>query len=188
MKSSALFLFILMEGRNAFCSTPTTPSFNSNRRSISSSSLHPQIRKRIHPHHQFSSNLIHTAPFLSIRIRQCIRIKSNIQFHPPLRLQPTTPSPHSIHSNQYLSLFFEFKSTHFTILLSQSRTTSSLSYSTIPFNYTHLPDKAHIAKYPFIQESSNLTPIPQYSLPISCNSHCPSLHIFSDSFFLMNEQ
>ena len=61
--------------------------------------------------------LIPITPFLSTGIHQCILIKSNIQFHPPLHLQPTPPSPHSIHSNQYLPLFIKFKSIHFTPLL-----------------------------------------------------------------------
>ena len=146
MKSPAFFLFMLMEGRNAFCIIPTIPSFNSNRRSISSSSLHNHIRKRIRPHRHSSSILIHTTPFLSIRIHQCIPIKSIIQYHSSPCLQATTPSPHSIHSNQHSFLLFEFKSIHFTLLLWQSRTTSSLSYSTIPFNYTHHANTPRITK------------------------------------------
>ena len=61
--------------------------------------------------------LIPITPFLSTGIHQCILIKSSIQFHPPLRLQPITHSPHSIHSNQYSSLHSKFKSIHFTIHL-----------------------------------------------------------------------
>ena len=58
--------------------------------------------------------LIPITPFLSISIHQCILIKSSIQFHSPLRLQPITHSPHSIHSNQYSLLLLDFKFTHFT--------------------------------------------------------------------------
>ncbi len=61
--------------------------------------------------------LIHKTPFLSTSIHQCILIKSNNQFHPSLRLQPTPPSLHFIHSYQYSSLFIKFKSIHFTPLL-----------------------------------------------------------------------
>ena len=128
-----------------------------------------------------------SSPFLSTSIHQCILIKSNIQFHPPLHLQPTPPSPHSIHSNQYSSLFIKFKSIHFTPLLWQSRTTPSLSYSTIPFNYTRLSIETHITKHPFIQESPTITPTPQYSLPISHSPHYPLLHPFSNSSIFMNE-
>ena len=186
-KSSALLLFMLMEGRNAFCNTPTTPSFNSNRRNISSSSLHNQIRKRIHPDRHSSSILIHTTPFFSIGIHQRILIKFNIQQHPSPRLQTTTPSPHSIHSYQYSPLLIEFKSIHFTLHLWQSHTTSSLPCLTIPINYIHHANTPRITKQPFIQESPNLILTTQYSIPISCNSHCPSLHFFSDSSSLINE-
>ena len=187
MKSPALLLFMLMEGRNAFCNTPTTPSFNSNHRNISLSSLHNQIREGIHPDRHSSSILIHTTPFFSIGIHQRILIKFNIQQHPSLRLQTTTPSPHSIHSNQYSPLLIEFKSIHFTLHLWQSHTTSSLPYLTIPMNYTHHANTPRITKQPFLQESSTLTPTHQYSLPISFNSHCPSLCPFSDSSSFMNE-
>ena len=75
-----------------------------------------------------------TTPFLSTGIHQCILIKSDIQFHPPLRLQPTPPSPHSIHSNHNSTLLSEFKFIHFTPLLWQSQTTPSPPHSTTPFN------------------------------------------------------
>ena len=58
--------------------------------------------------------LIPITPFLSTSIHQYIRIKSDIQFHPSPRLQPITPSPHSIHSNQYSPLLPDFISIHFT--------------------------------------------------------------------------
>ena len=69
--------------------------------------------------HTTQSIVIHSlfSPFPSTSIHQCILIKSNIQFHPSLRLQPTTHSPHSIHSSQYSPLLFEFKSIHFTLHL-----------------------------------------------------------------------
>ena len=77
VKSSTPFLWSLMIQRNTLSIIPTIPPFNSNHRIISLSSLHPQIRKQIRPHHQFSSILVHTTPFLSIRIHQRILIKSN---------------------------------------------------------------------------------------------------------------
>ena len=92
----------------------------------------PNVPFPFHYHHSQSITFIstlksHTAhslvilipitPFLSTGIHQCILIKSNIQFHPPLHLQPTPPSPHSIHSNQYSSQHSKFKSIHFTIHL-----------------------------------------------------------------------
>ena len=89
----------------------------------------PTVPFPFHYHHSQSNTFIFTlkyhtmhslvilipiTPFLPTSIHQCIRIKSNIQFPPPLRLQSTPPSPHSIHSNQYSSLLSEFKSIHFT--------------------------------------------------------------------------
>ena len=94
MKSSALLLFMLMEGRNAFCNTPTTPSFNSNHRTISSSSLHPQIRKRIRLHPQFSSILIHTTLFLHM---QSLQDKNNTRRWTPFQLSHF-PSTITIHN------------------------------------------------------------------------------------------
>ena len=129
--------------------------------------------------------LIHKTPFLPTGIHQYILIKSNIQFHPSPRLQPTPPSPRSIHSNQYSSLLSELKSIHFTLHLWQSQTTPSILHLTIPINYIHHSNKAPITKLLFIQESSTLTPSSQYSLPISQSSHYSLLHLFSDSF--MNE-
>ena len=89
----------------------------------------PNVPFPFHYHHSQSITFIstlksHTAhslvilipitPFLSTSIHQYIRIKSDIQFHPSLRLQPITHSPHSIHSTQYSPLLSEFKSIHFT--------------------------------------------------------------------------
>ena len=82
MKSSRHLLFMLMGGRNTLCIIPTSPSFNSNHRITSISSLHPQIRKRIRPHRQFSSILIHTTPFnhvQSLQDRNSIRRRSPLQ-------------------------------------------------------------------------------------------------------------
>ena len=131
--------------------------------------------------------LIPITPFLSISIHQCILIKSDIQFHPSPRLQPTPPSPHSIHSTQYSPLLSEFKSVHFTHHLSQSQTTPSIPHSTTPINYFNPINKVRITKQPFTQESSTLTPTPQYSLPIPPSPHYPPLHLFSNTFFFMNE-
>ena len=58
-----------------------------------------------------------TTPFPSTSIHQCILIKSIIHSPPPLRLQPITPSPHSIHSNHNPPLFVKFRSIHFTLHL-----------------------------------------------------------------------
>ena len=89
----------------------------------------PTVPFPFHYHHSQSNTFIFTlkyhttqsivilipiTPFLSISIHQCILIKSSIQFHSPLRLQPITHSPHSIHSNQYSLLLLDFKFTHFT--------------------------------------------------------------------------
>ena len=131
--------------------------------------------------------LIPITPFLSISIHQCILIKSSIQFHSPLRLQPITHSPHSIHSNQYSLLLLDFKFTHFTHHLWQSQTTPSIPHLTTPINYLNPTNKARITKQPFTQESSTLTPTPQYSLPIPPSPHYPPLHLFSNTFFFMNE-
>ena len=173
MKSLTYLLSFLVEGRSTLCVIPTTPPFNSNHESISSSSLHTQIRKRRRPHRQSSSKahphnsihphttptrqkqhqktntsptipfhfrypssqsdisistlklhtthslsiLIHTTPFPSIGIRQCILIKSDMHYHSSTRIQSTTPSPHSIHSSQYSLHLVEFKSIQFTIHL-----------------------------------------------------------------------
>ena len=69
--------------------------------------------------HATYSLAIHSlfSPFPSTSIHQCILIKSIIHSPLPLRLQPTPPSPHSIHSSQYSSLLLTFKSIHFTPLL-----------------------------------------------------------------------
>ena len=171
MKSLTYLLSFLVEERSTICVIPTTPPFNSNHESISSSSLHTQIRKRRRPHRQSSSKahphnsihphttptrqkqhqktntsptipfhfrypssqpdisistlklhtthslsiLIHTTSFSSIGIHQCILIKSISHYRSSLRIESTTPSPHSIHSIQYLSLLLEFKSIHFTL-------------------------------------------------------------------------
>ena len=160
---------------------------HSNHRNISSSFRHPQIRKRIRPQRHSSSKHILTTPFLSIRIHQCILIKSNFQQHPSPRLQPTTPSPHSIHSYQYSLHLVKFKSIQFTIHLWQSRTTSSLPYSIWPINYIRLSNTPRITKQPFIQESPSLTPTHQYSLLIFPSPHYSPLYPFPDSSSLMNE-
>ena len=122
--------------------------------------------------------LIPITPFLFTGIHQFTLIKSIIQFHLPLPLQSTPPSPHSIHSNQYSSLILEFKSIHFIHHLWQSQTNPSLPHSTTPINYLNPTNKARITKQPFTQESSTLTPTPQYSLPIPPSPHYPPHHLF----------
>ena len=83
MKSSTLSLFMLMEGRNTLCIIPTIPSFNSNHRSVSLSSIHPQIRKRIRPYHQSTSILIHTTLFIHT---QSLQDRNNTRRRTPLQL------------------------------------------------------------------------------------------------------
>ena len=81
MKSSAPFLWSLMIQRNTLRIIPTIPSFYSNRRNISLSSLHLQIRKRIRPHRHSSSILIHTTPFIHM---QALQDRNNTRRWTPL--------------------------------------------------------------------------------------------------------
>ena len=80
--------------RNTLCIIPTIPSFNSDHRIISSSSLHPQIRKRIRPHRHSSSILIHTTPFIHM---QALQDRNSTRRWTPLQL-PHSPSTITIHS------------------------------------------------------------------------------------------
>ena len=158
MKSSTLSLFMLMEGRNTLCIIPTIPSFNLNHRIISSSSLHPQIRKRIRPHPQFSSILIPTTSFIHIhslpnkRIQNCPLVPSHGHptFITSIRILPLQNS-HSVQSRLTL----------ITLPTDRRFDRPILFHSTLFYSLTIFP-----LPYPLLKESS-LSPFQPSSTPFT---------------------
>ena len=114
MKSLTYLLSFLVEGRSTLCVIPTTPPFNSNHESISSSSLHTQIRKRRRPHRQSSSkahphNSIHphTTP-----TRQKQHQKTNTS--------PTIPFTHFVYFGKSRKFKYLRKTVCFIVMLNHS--------------------------------------------------------------------
>ena len=162
--------------RNTLSIIPTIPPFNSNHRIISSSSFHPQIRKRIRPHPQFSSILLSTASLIHIRslpnkrIQNCPLVPSH--GHPtsitPIRILPLQNS-HSVQSRLTLNTLPTDRRFDRPILFH-----STLLYSlTIPpLSYPSLKESS---LSPFQPNPTPFTPIETVSIQIPTpNSNTPT--------------